>query len=279
MVVAAGIVATAVVPDLLTSADQRHARTDVDGVADAVAALAGDHESLPRVWVSMVEGTDGEPLPGDVYLVETIEVPRSNLDSLRPVLVAGDPDRWCVEATYSGRASFFDVSPYGQVSVVGNGSDRGRVTDDRCGDGYVLTLMPASESVIAPGSIAPAASLPAGTCVADPFSGTSLAGLVDETDELEVVDCAEPHGGEIYHQGTLPDGSFDADTEWTEASTVCEAASERYVGVPPGLSALTYETRAPSERQWETGIRTFGCVAYLSSQDYPMVGTIRDSRR
>jgi len=263
---------------VLEGPGKRSAVADARALAAAVAIHVDGHADLPRVRVSIREGFEGEALWGEVFLVEQAEVPRADPERARTFFLVGTPEHWCVEMQYQpdARFSFFE-SPSAWVSVMGVGGTTARVGDGRCGSGFVLHLSPPSAAEAPPpGSIVLAATLPTGTCV----SGWELeTALVYETGSVEVIDCAQEHHGEVYHSAPHTTDTFNGDALWREAASQCGQAFRPYVGVPNNLSALNELVFVPTEAQWDAGSRAFSCIAFLGSEHYPIVGSVRDSWR
>ncbi len=274
IVVIGGVIlaAAAVWMFLRPSAEERSARADVAGVSSAVAAHITQSGRLPRIKASFRLNGSGDEEWGDSFLVESVQVARADATSARLFNLVGTVDRWCVEMLYSPSATFGDASPADWVAARGSGGEVGGVAGGRCGDDYSMVLSPVStDRGPVPGSVINAASAPVGTCLSDVIhDGRSTA-------PIEVVGCSTEHFAEIYYAGVINDGSYAQFQE--AAATACAAEFEGFVGVSRQLSALAAEPFTSSEEQWQDGARQFNCVLYLSSADYPLVGSARDSWR
>jgi hypothetical protein len=98
---------------------------------------------------------------------------------------------------------------------------------------------------------------------------------------IEVADCAESHGGEVFATGDLaPEGGREfpgLDVVLGEVEQACFDAYEPYVGVSYAESEFDVVYFYPRELSWrvDTG---FVCVATDPSGD-SLVGSVRDSGR
>ncbi|HIW91797.1 MAG TPA: septum formation family protein [Candidatus Corynebacterium avicola] len=95
-----------------------------------------------------------------------------------------------------------------------------------------------------------------GDCVADL---DQLSG----TEEIEVVDCAEPHVGEVYSQSDITGKTLFPGNQplGEEAGEICGGEDfTSYVGIAFGESSLDVVTMMPSKDSWAQGDRTVTCV-------------------
>ena len=107
-----------------------------------------------------------------------------------------------------------------------------------------------------PGTTQDVFSLEIGDCEA----GSPAEGEVTET---KVIDCAEPHGAEIYAASYLPDGEFPSAEEIaTQADTDCYAKFESFVGANWEDSMYDYSWYYPTESSWADGDREILCLIY-----------------
>lgn len=123
-------------------------------------------------------------------------------------------------------------------------------------------------------------------------TGTSVLNLevgqciTDETPEGEqvasvpVVDCGEPHVGEIYALPQLPDGEFPGDDSVTaSAQTFCAGPEfQNFVGVPFEQTTLGVNFLIPSTETWEEGDREIVCIVGNADQS-PATGSLRGAGR
>lgn len=101
-------------------------------------------------------------------------------------------------------------------------------------------------------------SLEIGDCeVGSPAEGEG------EVSETKVIDCVEPHGGEIYAASYLPDGAFPSDEAIAaQANTDCKAEFESFIGANWDDSLYNYSWYYPTESSWADGDREILCIAY-----------------
>jgi len=111
-----------------------------------------------------------------------------------------------------------------------------------------------------------------GDCLTDETSEGSI-------EEVGVIDCAQPHTGEIYHGFDIaegPDGQMP-DTIDTDAETGCVEAFAGFVGVPWEQSALSISWMQPSPDTWEADDREVLCVVFEDGVD--TTGSLEGSNR
>ena len=272
VVVVACVAATATACGLLPTSEERSARNDVAAVGDAVAGYVATEGRLPRVKVIEDRIASGDIGWGADFLVESIRVPRADPSRARWFFVVGGADEWCVEMLYNPPATFADSSPAEWVAARGERGEVGGVEDGRCGEDYGLILSPVTATdVPESGSFIDAVLAPAGTCLTNVLHDGSSTG------SLEVVGCETAHFAEIYHAGEIDSGSYGQFQE--SAGESCAEAFPPFVGVPSNLSALSGEPFTVTEAQWQARDRKFSCVLFLRSDDYPLVGSARNSWR
>jgi hypothetical protein len=245
------------------------AETDALTLADAIAEYVEGTDSLPRITATVIEDADGWPVWGPDWRVELATFPRSEPDQGRLFNLVGTVAAWCVETAYFPASRPDDAAPTAWVSVTGTNAEHQDPSGSRCDSSLAIALPPAATGPHAPGTVLEVLTAPAGTCVVDPFEGIAAAGVVDQTGQVEVFECNEPHRFEIYAQGA------DLATDPANpADDPCREAFTEYVGIPPSLSSLTHETIHSG-----SGDSDFACILYLSTEDYPLVGTARESWR
>jgi hypothetical protein len=138
---------------------------------------------------------------------------------------------------------------------------------------------------------APAGSAPASSAAAAPTSveaeDTSVFQLEvgqclnAETGEgqvssVPIVDCSQPHQGEIYALPQLPDGAFPGDeavSQTAEEECAGQAFTD-YVGVPYQESEFEVTFLLPSADTWADGDREIACVVTSTEP-----GSVRGSNR
>lgn len=115
--------------------------------------------------------------------------------------------------------------------------------------------------------------LEVGQCLTDTASD-------DQVSSVPVVDCSEPHTGEIFALPQLPDGDFPGEQAISDqADQLCAGqAFQDYVGVPYQDSDIYYSTLVPSTETWDDGDREIVCI--LAAQDgSSSTGSLRGANR
>jgi Septum formation len=80
---------------------------------------------------------------------------------------------------------------------------------------------------------------------------------------VEITDCGTPHTYELFFLGdTAATEWADVDTFRSEAVAACAPALEIYTGKPIADRLYDFAYFTPSVREWEAGVRTFGCYAF-----------------
>lgn len=103
--------------------------------------------------------------------------------------------------------------------------------------------------------------LETGDCVADVQAIFGGEEMVNDVENVGVIDCAEPHTGEVFHIETLPDGEIPAVEELSAtAEESCLAQFEPFVGVPYLQSELEIAYLHPTPQSWAQGDRDILCV-------------------
>lgn len=103
-----------------------------------------------------------------------------------------------------------------------------------------------------------------------------LVGAGGMVDRVDVVDCAEPHYGEVFVAEVLAGIAYPGDDELADrADGRCRMAFEDYVGEPLRTSAYGFDWLLPSEAGWRSGDRELVCLVVDWDGD-PLVGSVRD---
>ncbi|WP_341952432.1 septum formation family protein [Salinibacterium sp. TMP30] len=107
-----------------------------------------------------------------------------------------------------------------------------------------------------PGTTQDVFSLTVGDCeAASPAEG--------EVSETTVIDCAEPHQGEIYAASYLPEGDFPGGAAIeAQADNDCYTEFESFVGAYVSDSMYDFSWYYPTEQSWADGDREILCIAY-----------------
>lgn len=145
------------------------------------------------------------------------------------------------------------------------------------------TLRRAATALLAAGALAllsacggtSVLSLEVGQCISD-------TAQEDQISTVPVVDCAEPHAGEIFALPELPDGDFPGEQFVSDqAEQLCAGqAFQDYVGVAYQQSEIYYSALLPSAESWDQqDDREIVCI--LANQDgSPMSpGSLRGANR
>lgn len=148
-------------------------------------------------------------------------------------------------------------------------------------------MIPRTAARTAAGALLAAAVLGASAC-----SSTSVLNLevgqciAAETDEGEissvpVVDCAEPHSGEIFSLPQLPDGDFPGDAAVRQsAGDLCAGQDfQTYVGVPYQQSTIYFSSLTPTDDTWDDGDREIVCILLADEQGSETTGSLRGADR
>lgn len=102
----------------------------------------------------------------------------------------------------------------------------------------------------------------------------------DEVSSVPVVDCAEPHSGEIYALPQVPDGEFPGDAALQQSAQDLCAGQDftTYVGVPYEESEVYFSYLVPSADTWDDGDREIVCL--LTNQEgTDTTGSLRGANR
>jgi hypothetical protein len=111
-----------------------------------------------------------------------------------------------------------------------------------------------------------ATDLEAGSCITDvPTSARVVA--------LPTVDCAEPHGGEVYAVLTMPDGDYPGAATIDEWQSKCPDALAEYSPEAMLDDSVGVYVLYPTQETWDTGDRAVTCIATL---DPKRAGTLKE---
>lgn len=137
---------------------------------------------------------------------------------------------------------------------------------------------------VAPVGAPPSASPTSAAAAEDPTSvfalevGQCIDSEADsgEVGSVPVVECDQPHQGEIYALPQLPDGDFPGAEEIEEtAKEECGgSAYTEYVGLPYQESEFEVSFLLPTEQTWGDGDREIACIV---QNEEP--GSVRGSNR
>ena len=103
-------------------------------------------------------------------------------------------------------------------------------------------------------------------------------GVEGEISTVLTVPCSEPHSGEAYASGNMPDGSYPGDTEVQNfAEDFCSTEFDSFVGIPLEQSTLSYSYYFPTPESWAAGDREILCVVYDPAGD--VTGSLQGAAR
>lgn len=123
------------------------------------------------------------------------------------------------------------------------------------------------------------------TLIADLIAGQCVGRPGLTSDFQEVVDCIEPHGGEVYavSQVQVPGDGYPGDAEMvTIVEQGCLSEFESYVGTAYAQSRLFFDFYYPNEQGWRSGYYTSQCLLFATDfggRIVAITGTSRDSHR
>ena len=103
---------------------------------------------------------------------------------------------------------------------------------------------------------------------------------LDGDGDIDPVNCAGPHAGEVYRQADLvgQDRYPGSEDLGAQAGEVCADAFTDFVGTGFPESTLDVVTMMPSKESWARGDRTVICVVTDPAQPV-MQGTLHQSWR
>jgi hypothetical protein len=141
----------------------------------------------------------------------------------------------------------------------------------------------AAAAVLLTGALA-AVSACGGTSVLNLEVGQCITGETageDDVSSLPVVDCAQPHTGEIYSLPQVPDGDFPGEAALQQSAQELCAGQDftTYVGVEYQQSAIYYSTLVPSADTWDDGDREIVCILLADQNGSETTGSLRGANR
>jgi hypothetical protein len=111
-----------------------------------------------------------------------------------------------------------------------------------------------------------------GQCVNDPVVAEDGQ---QEVGTLPVVDCSEPHTGEVFFVEELTGDSVPADVS-AQADAICSENFEAFVGVSYEESSLYLTSLYPTFGSWEQGDRQIVCLI-VDGEGASMTGSVKGS--
>ena len=97
-----------------------------------------------------------------------------------------------------------------------------------------------------------------------------------EVTAVAIVECAKPHGAEVFATFEVALDSFDADTVAAAADDQCLAAIEPYVGYPYSAAEFYYRAFMPGADGWGKGTRTVVC--FVVPNEGTLTGSVAKSK-
>ncbi len=110
-----------------------------------------------------------------------------------------------------------------------------------------------------------------GECISDP---DIAAEGETEVGALPVVDCAEPHYGEVYFVEELTDDEYPAVSIRNTADDLCLEAYEPFIGTTYDQSAYYITSITPSLDTWEAGDRQVACLV-VGDESEGLTGSLK----
>jgi hypothetical protein len=99
---------------------------------------------------------------------------------------------------------------------------------------------------------------------------------------VTVVDCAEPHDGELIGRVQWTQAGVEYPGQQAledHAAEGCHALFGDYVGIGYDASALEMFYTYPLPPQWQAGARSFECIVHAAAGEEKLTGSVRNSGR
>jgi hypothetical protein len=90
---------------------------------------------------------------------------------------------------------------------------------------------------------------------------------------LPTIDCAEPHGGEVYAVLTMPDGDYPGAQTIDEWQSKCPDELAAYSPEAMLDDSVGVYVLYPTQETWDAGDRAVTCIATLDPQ---RTGTLKE---
>lgn len=148
----------------------------------------------------------------------------------------------------------------------GNGADE--AASDTVEAPTVETTTPATEATEAETGEDPAGAeevtvfdLEQGDCIEDVEAIFGGQDQVDEVENVGIIDCEQPHTGEVYHVEAMEQEELPEMTELASiAETACLDQFEPFVGSPYLQSDLEFAYFHPTPMSWQHGDHSITCM-------------------
>ena len=105
-----------------------------------------------------------------------------------------------------------------------------------------------------------------GSCIADVPTAARVV-------SLPTVDCAEPHGGEVYAVLTMPDGDYPGAETIDEWQSKCPDELASYSPEAMLDDSVGVYVLYPTQETWDAGDRAVTCIATLEPK---RTGTLKE---
>jgi hypothetical protein len=118
-------------------------------------------------------------------------------------------------------------------------------------------------------------------CSSRPISGLTPGECFNFSDatmqvtSVAVVECAKPHGAEVFATFNVALPTFSADALAAATDDQCLAAFEPYVGYPYSAAKVYYRALMPGADGWNKGARTVVC--FVVPSDGTLTGSVKKS--
>ena len=118
-------------------------------------------------------------------------------------------------------------------------------------------------------------------CGTQPVDELSVGECFDFSEEsvelssVTIVDCANPHGGEVFATFDVVLEEFDAEAVAAAADEQCLVAFEPYFGFPYAAADYYYRAFTPAEDGWVRGARTVVC--FIVPEEGTFTGSVKQS--
>lgn len=101
-----------------------------------------------------------------------------------------------------------------------------------------------------------ATDLKVGDCITEVPTSTRVL-------TLPTVDCAQPHGGEVYTVLTMPDGNYPGASAIDEWQNKCPDALQSFSPAAMEDDSVGVFVLYPTQETWDQGDRAVTCIATL----------------
>jgi len=157
------------------------------------------------------------------------------------------------------------VASCGAVEDIRNGVDVAEITEGT----KELADAAASQTGSADSDSTHHSKLEIGDCV--------LGGAGIMVDDVDLVDCAEPHNAKLFHVFDVDLPEYDMNLVAEKAERGCSAEFAAFVGVPADSSSLGLTWFEPTVGSWIDGDREVMC--FVEDSAGGLTGTMRGANR